>query len=231
MIGPLLLALSWLLLRIEGLSLASIGIDQPRRRSSELAFGFGLMGAVAAVQQVGLAVASGDRFVLNPTLSPVAVLDNLRFTGNSVLYEELVFRGYLLYQAVRLLGRRWAVALDAAAFGIYHWFSYGVIGNPVAMVYVFLLTGMFGWAWARAFVATGSVAAPIGLHLGWNAVAYLLFSAGPLGAAVLVPVRGTGQLSVSGWASLVLNVLLPLAAVAAVLSYCRRIEVAEARNL
>src|SRR4051812_36283220 len=114
MIGPLLLALFWLLLRIEGRSLASIGIDQPRRRSRELAFGFGFMGAVAAVQQVGLSVASGDRFMLNPTLSPVAVLDNLRFTINSVLYEELVFRGYLLYQAVRFLGRRWAVAVDAA---------------------------------------------------------------------------------------------------------------------
>lgn len=63
MIGPLLLALSWLLLRIEGRGLASIGIDQPRRRSRELAFGFGFMGAVAAVQQVGLSVASGDRFM------------------------------------------------------------------------------------------------------------------------------------------------------------------------
>jgi membrane protease YdiL (CAAX protease family) len=134
MIGPLLLALSWLLLRIEGRGLASIGIDQPRRRSRELAFGFGFMGAVAAAQQVGLSVASGDRFMLNPTLSPAAVFDNLRFTVNSVLYEELVFRGYVLYQAVRFLGRRWAVALDATAFGTYHWFSYGVIGNPVAMV-------------------------------------------------------------------------------------------------
>ena len=50
--------------------------------------------------------------------------------------------------------------IDAAAFGMYHWFSYGVVGNPVAMIYVFLLTGAFGLMWARAFVVTGSVAAP-----------------------------------------------------------------------
>ena len=41
-----------------------------------------------------------------------------------MLYEELLFRGYLLYQAMRLLGARRAVLLDAAAFGVYHWFSY-----------------------------------------------------------------------------------------------------------
>jgi len=39
--------------------------------------------------------------------------------------------------------------------------------------------------WARAFVATGGVAAPIGLHLGWNVVAYVVFSVGPLGPALL----------------------------------------------
>jgi hypothetical protein len=147
-----------------------------------------------------------------------------------VLYEELVFRGYLLYQAIRILGPRRAVLLDAAAFGVYHWFSYGIIGNPVVMTYVFLLTGAFGLMWARAFVVTGSVVAPIGLHLGWNAVAYVLFSAGPLGAGLFVPSSGAARLNVGGWASLVLNVLLPFAATAVGLWYCRRIEQARRRS-
>jgi membrane protease YdiL (CAAX protease family) len=223
-IGPILLAISWLLLRLERRGLGALGLNQPRRRLGELVLGFVFLGSAAALQQLGLSRAAGDPFVPNAALEPSALLNGLRFTVNSVLYEELVFRGYLLYQAVRFLGAKRAVLLDAAAFGVYHWFSYGVIGNPVAMAYVFLLTGAFGWMWARAFVATGSVAAPIGLHLGWNTIAYLVFSAGPLGAALLVPSSGAARLTVGGWPSLMLNVLLPLVATGFVLWYCRRLE-------
>jgi membrane protease YdiL (CAAX protease family) len=223
-IGPILLAISWLLLRFEGRGLANLGFDQPRRRAREFALGFLFLGAASAIQQLGLSLAADDPFVHNLTVPPAAVFGNLRFTVNSALYEELVFRGYLLYQAIKLLGAKRAVLLDAAAFGIYHWFSYGIFGNPILMVYVLLLTGAFGLLWARAFVATGSVLVPIGLHLGWNAVAYILFSGGPLRAGLFVPASGVLPIQVSGWASLVLNVLLPLAVVAVGLWYCRRVE-------
>ena len=122
-----------------------------------------------------------------------------------------VFRGYLLYQAIRFLGSRRAVWLDAAAFGIYHWFSYNAFGNPIAMTYIFVLTGAYGYMWALAFAVTGSIAAPIGLHLGWNVVSYLVFSAGPLGRGILVPASGAERIAAGNWASLVFNVLLPLA--------------------
>lgn len=224
MIGPILLAISWLLLRLEGRGLGVLGFDQPRRRSGELALGVVALGAAAVVQQVGISLAAHDPFVVNPSTDPRALLNALRFTINSVLYEELLFRGYLLYRAVRWLGPRRAVLLDAAAFGVYHWFSYGVLGNPVAMVFVFLLTGAYGLMWARVFVATGSVAGPIGLHFGWNAVTYLGFSAGPLGAALLVPASGASRPAVDGWPSLALNILWPLAVTVAVLGYCRRLE-------
>jgi membrane protease YdiL (CAAX protease family) len=223
MIGPLLLALSWLLLRLEGRRLDAIGFDQPRRRALEFLVGFAAFGTAAALQQLALALAEGDRFVVNPTVHVRSLLDGLRFTVNSVLYEELVFRGYLLYRIARRIGDRRAVWLSAAAFGVYHWFSYGVIGNPVAMVYVLLLTGMFGYLWARAFVVTGSIAAPIGLHFGWNAVSYLVFSAGPTGAALLVPASGASRIeATTPAATLGVNVALPVAAAACGLWVLRR---------
>lgn len=224
MIGPLLIAVSWILLRLEGRGIGAIGFNRPRRRFTELGVGFVAFAAAAAVQQLGLALAAGDRFVPNDAISTSALLNGLRFTANSVLYEELLFRGYLLYRAVRWLGPSRAVLLDAAVFGIYHWFSYGLFGNPVAMIYVFLLTGAFGYVWARAFVATGSVAAPIGMHLGWNASAYLIFSAGPLGPGLLVPASGARQLQVTGWWSLLLNVILPVSLTIGVVAYLRRVE-------
>jgi membrane protease YdiL (CAAX protease family) len=223
-IGPILLSISWLLLRLEGRGLGALGIDRPRRRLAQFVLGFAFLGGVSALQQLGLSFTAKDPFVWNTALHPGALFGQMRFTLNSVLYEELVFRGYLLYQGVRFLGPTRAVLADAVAFGVYHWFSYGVIGNPVAMTYVFLLTGAFGLMWARAFVATGSVAAPIGLHLGWNVVAYVVFSAGPLGPALLVPASGADRLTVAGWPSLALNVLLPVVATSIVLWYCRALE-------
>lgn len=222
MIGPILLALSWILLRLERRGLRDLGLDQPRRRAGEFLLGLSVFGVASALQQLGLSVAASDPFVVNPQVDASILLNGIRFNINSVLYEELLFRGYLLFLAMRWLGATRASLLSAAAFGAYHWFSYGVIGNPVAMVYVFVLTGAFGYVWARAFVVTGSVLAPIGMHLGWNAVAQLIFSAGPLEATLLVPTSGRLPIRVGGGASLVLNVLLPIAVVVAVLWYLRR---------
>lgn len=224
MIGVVLLALTWLLLRLEGKRLSAIGLDDGARRLAEFGVGLALLGVAAAVQQLGLAAATGDHFVRNAGVRPAVLLEGGRFVVDSVLYEELLFRGYLLYQAIRWLGPVRAAWLDAAAFGIYHWFTYGVLGQPVVMLYLLVLTGAFGLMLARAFVATGSIAAPIGLHLGWNAVTYIIFSAGPLGPAWLVPASGARQLQASGGSALLLSVAWPLAVITTVIWLCRRYE-------
>jgi membrane protease YdiL (CAAX protease family) len=224
LIGPLLLAVSWILLRLEGRDLSALGFNRPAARARQFSGAFLFLGGVAAVQQLGLSFAAGDPFVSNPSLRSSALLDNLRFTVNSVLYEELVFRGYLLYLAIRFLGAKRAVLLDAVAFGIYHWFSYGAFGNPILMAYLLVMTGAMGLMWARAFAATGSVFAPVGFHFGWNVVSGVMFSAGPLAASLFVPKSGARQLRVGGWPSLALNVLLPLGAAGAGLCYYRRVQ-------
>lgn len=224
MIGPVLLVVTWLLLRIEGRTLGDIGFNRWKRRTAEFAIGLVLMAAAASLQQLCAAFAADDRFVLNAALSAGRLADGIRFVVNSVLYEELLFRGYLLFQAIRWMGSARATALDAVVFGAYHWFSYGVLGNAVAMVYVFVLTGAFGFMLARSFVATRSVAAPIGLHLGWNASVQLLFSTGPLGAMVLIPSSGASKMDAGGIWSLAISVLLPLAIVTLVVALCRAYE-------
>ena len=66
-----------------------------------------------------------------------------------------------------------------------------------------------------------SIAAPIGLHLGWNSIAYLVFSSGPLGAALLVPASGAQRIQANGVS---LGIGLPLAATVLGLWYLRRID-------
>ena len=210
-IGPLLLVVTWGLLRLEGKGLREIGVDAPALRLRQFGFGVLAAGAVAALQQVGASAVADVPWRLNQDMSWATAGELSRLVVNGVLFEELVFRGYLLYQAVRRLGVWRASLLDAAAFGVYHWVSYGVLGQPVPMAFVFLYTGAFGLMLALAFATTRSVAAPIGLHLGWNAVAQIAFSTGPYGAALLVPADGSASIEASGWAGAAVGIGLPLA--------------------
>ena len=211
MIGPILLLVSWALLRLERKNLRVLGFDFPAQRLRQFGLGFLITGGAAAAQQWSYAFSTGDTWNLNPTLTFGLLWQHARWVINSVLFEELLFRGYLLYQAIKFLGERRAVWLSAIVFGIYHWFTMGVLGNPVAMGYVFLLTGAFGGMCALAFAKTKSIAAPIGLHLGWNLISYAVFSSGPLGAALLVPASGVARMKATGASGLLLGFGLQLA--------------------
>lgn len=218
MIGPILIALSWLLLRLEGKRLVELGFDRPARRLWEAAVGFAVTALAVVIQQLGLAATAGLSFERNPDLTGGRVLELLRLNLNSVLFEELVFRGYLLWQLLRWLGERKGVWLGAVAFGAYHWFSWGVFGQPVPMVVVMILTGSFGYMLCLAFARTGSVAAPIGLHLGWNLTSYLGFSQGPFGPGLWVPAAEVS----AGWQPVFFNLGLPLVAVIGVSVWLHR---------
>ncbi len=222
MIGPILLAFSWILLRLEGKGLGALGLNAPALRVRQCGAGFLVAGLAVVVQQLGHAVVADVAWRLNPAADAALVGRSVRWNVNSVLYEELLFRGYLLYQAIRWLGARRGVLLAAAAFGVYHWFSYGILGNLVMMAFVFVLTGAFGLMLALAFARTQSIALPIGLHLGWNLVSYLGFSTGPIGPGLFVPGNGAARLEATGLPNLLLDMVLPLLLVAGVCWYLVR---------
>jgi membrane protease YdiL (CAAX protease family) len=104
----------------------------------------------------------------------------------SVLGEELLFRGALLYIGIKKLGLKNACILSSIIFGIYHWFSYGILGDFPQMIYIFFLTGIGGLLFAYSFALTKSIYLPVGLHLGWNLINVVIFSNGPLGKQMLL---------------------------------------------
>ena len=87
------------------------------------------------------------------------------------------------------------------------------------MTFVFVFTGAFGLMLAVAFARTKSIALPIGLHLGWNVVSYLGFSAGPLGRGLLVRGNGATRMEATGLADFLLDMVLPMFFVASVIWY------------
>ena len=180
--------LSWLLLRLvikEPITV--LGIVPNQQRLKECLVGIVFMAGIAVINFTWQAHFKEISYQINPAYGLVQLLGGSFWVLSAVILEELVFRGVILYVLIGYLGIVKACLLSAIIFGIYHWFSYGVLGSRVVlMVYVFLITGAGGWMFAFAFAKTKSLFAPTGLHLGWNLVSAIVFSSGPIGDQWLI---------------------------------------------
>ncbi|MDY2588181.1 CPBP family intramembrane glutamic endopeptidase [Winogradskyella aquimaris] len=201
MIGILVaLALSWLLLHlIERKTILALGFLPIHKRLKQFLIGFLITGILCLLVQYLESYLKSSTWILNKSITRGIILKSFWWDLKSVLTEELIFRGALLYILIQKIGSRKSILISAVAFGIYHWFSYGVLGNVMAMILVFIGTGLMGYAWAWAFSKTRSIMLPFGLHLGWNFVYNTIFSKGPLGDLLLVSKGGN---ALSDWVGL-----------------------------
>ncbi|KPE49954.1 CPBP family intramembrane glutamic endopeptidase [Chryseobacterium indologenes] len=181
------LVISWLLLWfIVKQNLSVLGFKPSRSRLTQLFTGIFLAAVCCIIYHVTSKISANNNWKLNQQISFLILLPGLWWVLKSVLFEELIFRGALLYVAIEKLGVKKACLLSAACFGIYHWFSYNAFGNPFQMVIIFVMTSVFGYMLAYAFAVTKSLYLPVGLHLGWNLFNILVFSNGPLGNQILI---------------------------------------------
>ncbi|MDN4166700.1 type II CAAX endopeptidase family protein [Cytophagales bacterium LB-30] len=194
------IALSWLLLYLtEKQSILALGFLPVAKRLKQFSIGFLLTGTLCVFVHYLEAYLKSSTWVLNEGISSATILHAFWWDLKSVLTEELIFRGALLYILIQKIGHKKSILISAIAFGVYHWFSFGVLGNVMAMIIIFTGTGLMGYAWAWAFSKTKSILLPFGLHLGWNFMYNTLFSKGPLGELVLIS-KGGNELT--DWASL-----------------------------
>jgi membrane protease YdiL (CAAX protease family) len=195
------LIISWLLLWIFfRQSLLVLGISPTKSRLFNLLFGFLIAAGCCTVYYFSFTLFANHIWSVNHEFTGKKLIKSSWWTLNSVLYEELIFRGALLYILIKKLGVKAACTLSAIGFGAYHWFTSGAIGNPSQMVFVFLMTGIWGVMFAVAFAKTKSLYLPVGLHFGWNFVNTVIFSQGPLGSQFLI---GSGTQKLAGILSLI----------------------------
>ena len=201
---------SWILLFfVEQKNILSLGLLPIAKRLKQFFIGFLITAILCALVQYAESLLKSSTWVLNETISNQLILKAFWWDFRSVLTEELIFRGAILYILIQKLGSNKGILISAIAFGIYHWFSFGVLGNIIAMIIVFIGTGLMGYAWAWAFSKTKSILLPLGFHLGWNFIHNTIFSKGPLGELVLIAQGGNELL---GWNSL-FNFILGLVVV------------------
>ncbi|WP_347175530.1 CPBP family intramembrane glutamic endopeptidase [Polaribacter uvawellassae] len=201
MIGILVaIAISWLLFYlIEKKNILALGFLPIGKKLKQFLIGFLITGILCVLVQYLESYLKSSTWILNKDITSGIILKSFWWDFKSVLTEELIFRGALLYILIQKIGSRKSILISAIAFGIYHWFSYGVLGNVMAMILVFIGTGLMGYAWAWAFSKTKSIMLPFGLHLGWNFIYNTIFSKGPLGELVLIS-KGGNELA--DWTSL-----------------------------
>jgi membrane protease YdiL (CAAX protease family) len=103
----------------------------------------------------------------------------------AALLEELLFRGFVFQRLVDGTGALTAQLLMAALFALAHWGNPGMEGTTEVWATIDTMLGalLLGLAYLR----TGSLALPIGIHFGWNWVQ---------GSVLVFDVSGMDQ---SGW--------------------------------
>ncbi|PSP68240.1 hypothetical protein BRC70_07775 [Halobacteriales archaeon QH_6_68_27] len=177
-----LLAAAWLVDRRHP---ADLGLDTSRAWWADCAFGlalgialpglvFALALAAGYLRVTGTLVTRPDPFLavgggVAPALGLALTL--AYFVGVGV-FEELLFRGYLLVNLAEgldgWLGASRRVALAVAAvltsvgFGIVHG------ANPSATPLAVLVISLYGGFFAASYLLTGRIAVAVGLHATWN---------------------------------------------------------------
>lgn len=206
------LIISWLLLWfISKKHLSVLGFRPTKSRVINLSIGFLIAGSCCTIYQIMTTAFVNNSWILNKQVTAKAILESSRWNLVSVLYEELIFRGALLYIAIKKLGVTKACILSAVCFGIYHWFTFNVLGNPFMMVITFLMTAIVGLSWAFAFAKTSSLYLPIGLHFGWNLFCMVVFSNGSSGQSIFVRTNDNQLQGLLSWLVFLFQVFaLPL---------------------
>jgi uncharacterized protein len=211
MIGIIVqLAISWLIVWFfEKGDLRFLGLYPSKKRLQDFILFFTVTAICCATGFFLKMLIAKQQWVVNPDFSAMLILKGVWFNIKSVLFEELIFRGVLLYILIKKLGSIKAIIISAAAFGVYHWFSHELFGNIQAMIIEFVITSAMGLVLAYAYSKTRSLYVPIAIHLGWGIVQQTVFSDGPIGGQLFIEVMPRPVLTVSYFSFFVM-LLLPV---------------------
>lgn len=188
MISILLLFISsWLVLYLlQNTNLKILGIFPSVKRLTQFLFGlFSISIIYALIFAFEIHLKDLTWGIVNP-INISLLFEAFAYHIQLVLTEELCFRGALLYVLVIRVGNHNACLISAFGFGIYHIFALNMLEQPMlVLLYIIVVNGFIGYAWAYSFIKSKSIFLPLGLHLGWNLTNMLITKTQPYGELLL----------------------------------------------
>ncbi|MCF3939448.1 MULTISPECIES: CPBP family intramembrane glutamic endopeptidase [Gordonia] len=181
--------------RMAGLDWREMGLSRSELRAG-IPYAVGAVVAVFAIVSVAVAIPATRQFFLSDrfdSASAAAFAALVTIPLQTVLPEELIFRGVLQGSLARLFGVRWTLTLGAIAFGLWHVTSSlgltagneglsgvlgsGTVGQIAGVLGAVAATTAAGFVFGWLRHRTTSLLAPVALHWALNAT-------GAVGAAV-----------------------------------------------
>lgn len=160
------LLVTWICMRLRRERLSSVGFAMDRRWASSVVIGAGIGIAAMLVIAALIVAAGGAHLSLDPARSLAALGSGAWFFAWAALFEETLFRGFVFQRMVDGTGV-WIAQLSLALlFAVAHWGNPGM--GPATEVLATVDTALGAILLGLAFLRTGSLALPIGIHFGWN---------------------------------------------------------------
>lgn len=164
----LLVVVTWFLYRLDGKSLAEIGLNPT---SKNLSFLFlGILLAIVAFGAVSYlrAIYMGESIALSEFIDHQRIISAFYYILPTVAVEELLFRGYLFKKTISVTNVVVANVIFALLFTLIHVADGSVISNPGRMLMLSISIPVGHLLFATALLRSRTLFFPIGLHLGNN---------------------------------------------------------------
>jgi membrane protease YdiL (CAAX protease family) len=168
LIGVMVLLLTYLVRRAEGLTWEEVGLGGGiGRLAGGMLIGIGMLLAVAFV----IKVIMGFQWQLNPCFEWAKLPLVFIMVFCSAVAQELAFRGYPFFLLLRKWGEWPTQLITAFFFGCMH-LSGGMKWQEMLMV--MFTTGLGSLLFGMATIRTRRLYLAAGIHFGWNLTQYLL---------------------------------------------------------
>ena len=171
-----LLLISWLIIWLfTKANLSVLGLTPTTERLKYFAILFIVSGILSSTTFILRMYFAEEKYILTSKLTLDSILLETWHQFRTVMTEELICRGALLYILIKKIGQTKAIIISSVFFAVLHWINGGVWGNLIQMTIVFLFTFAMGLLLAFSYAKTFSLLIPFAIHFGWNLMQNYIF--------------------------------------------------------
>ena len=171
-----LLAISWLIIWLfkKG-NLSVLGLTLTKERLKYCTILFIVSAVFSATAFLLRMYFAKEEYTISNSITTKSIILETWFQIRTVLTEELLFRGVLLYILIKKIKQTKAIIISAVLFAALHVINAGVWGNFTEIIILFIFTFSMGLLLAYSYARTFSLLIPFAIHFGWNLTQNYIF--------------------------------------------------------